>query len=167
MKLRTILKILICAILLISGCGYTTKTCFLPSHIGSVYIETFQNQTDQPNLDNLLRSKLISTFQNDGNLKIAPLNSADTILQGQIIGYTRQALRYEDDEAIREYRLQIVVNFKFQDLVKDTVLVEETNFDGDTTFYLTGSSAKTESSARDDALDDLSLNILNSATTLW
>lgn len=167
MKSRIILKLLICVIILISGCGYTTKTCFLPSHIGSVYIETFQNQTDQPNLDNLLRAKLISTFQNDGNLKIAPPNIADTILQGQITGYTRQALRYEDDEVIKEYRLQIVVNFKFQDLAKDTVLVEESNFIGDTTFYLTGSSAKTESSARDDALDDLSRNILNSVITLW
>ncbi len=149
------------------GCGYTTKANNLPAHIKSVYIQTWHNATDQPNLENELRTALISTFQNDGELSIAASDEADAVLKGRIIGYDRQALRYENNQTVDEYRLTLTVNFQFIDRRTGKAIVKADNFTGDTTFFLTGSSAKTETAARADALSDLSRRILNKVMTLW
>ena len=153
--------------LILGGCGYTTNAFFLPAHIKTVYVETFQNKSDQPNLENDLRAKLIETVQNDGNLKIAPEDEADTVLRGELTGYTRQALRYLNDEAVQEYRITVTVNFNFFDRKNNTNIVKADGFSGDTSYYLSGSKAKSESAARSDALDDLAHRILNKVITLW
>jgi len=157
----------LCVLIIISGCGYTTQAYFLPASIKTVYIETPRNKTDQPNLENELRTKLVSAFQNDGHLKIAANDSADAALKGEIISYTRQGLRYGNDESIREYRLTVTVNFQFIDTASGDVIVKADNFSGDTDFYLSGSSAKSESTARMEALDDLAHRMISRITTLW
>ncbi len=167
MKRGIIFKFFLSILIFIGGCGYATNAYFLPSHMKSVHVETFRNKTDQPNLENEFRKKMISEFQSDGNLKIGSAGDADTILKGDILGYSREALRYDDNEDIREYRLTITVSFEFIDQANQEVVVKKSSFSGDTTFYLTGSSAKSESSAREDALDDLTRRLLNSITTLW
>lgn len=166
-KKKLIFNVFLSFLILSQGCGYTTKAYFLPSQIRSVYIEIFHNQTDQPNLETDLRTKLVSAFQNDGNLKIVAKEDADVILKGELVEYSRQALRYANDEAVREYRLNISVNFEFFNVSNNEIIVKENNFMGDTSFYLTGSSAKSESSARQEALDDLAHRILNRIITLW
>ncbi|MBI4845920.1 MAG: LptE family protein [Candidatus Omnitrophica bacterium] len=154
-------------ILILAGCGYSTNAFFLPLSIRSVYIETFQNKTDQPNIENDLRARLISTFQSDGSLKIATRDEADAVLSGEVIGYSRQALRYSSDEHIEEYRLNVTVNFLFTAVENKEVIVKADSFTGETSFFLTGSSAKSEITARSDALEDLSRRILNKTITLW
>ena len=151
----------------ITGCGYTTKAYFLPKHIKSIHIETFENKTGRPNIENDLRNKIIARFQDDGILRIASRETADVILGGEVTNYLRQALRYSNNEDVREYRLSITVDFELFDKIKNKVIVKETNFAGDTSFYLTGALAKSESDARVDALDDLAKRILNSVTTIW
>lgn len=167
MKSKILLCFLWSGIFILTGCGYTTKAYFLPSSIKNVYIETFENKTDQPNLENELRTKLISTFQIDGNLEIASVDEADTLLQGEVVGYSRQAMRYENNEAVQEYRLSVAVNFEFIERSTGKKIVQASNFSGDASFYLTGSSAGSESQARDEALVNLSRRILNKVITLW
>ena len=158
---------LLALLFLLGGCGYTTKAFFLPSSIQSVFIETFSNSTDEHNLENELRKKLIEAFQNDGNLQITSSSDADTLLTGSIIRYDRQAMRYSNDESVQEYRLTITVNFEFKERVSEEIVVKADNFTGDASFYLTGSLAKSEKSARTDAVEDLSHRILNKIITLW
>ena len=140
---------------------------FLPASFKTVHIETFQNNTDQVALENKLRTELISDFQNDGNLRISSPDDADVILKGEIISYSRHALRYSNDESVQEYRLNIVVNFKFINQETNEIVVKADNFAGNTDFFLTGASAISESSALTDAIDDLSRRILNKIITLW
>ncbi|MBU0635057.1 MAG: hypothetical protein KKB82_06200 [Candidatus Omnitrophica bacterium] len=162
-----ICKLFLLCVLFISGCGYTTKASFLPRHITSIYIDNFRNNTDQPNLENEFRPQLISFFQKDGNLKIAALDDASSIVRGKLVGYSRDVVRYAEDDVVRQYRLTIAVDFEFVDLTNNEVKIEAANFTGDTEFFLTGSSAKTEESARKEALEDLAKNIVNKVITLW
>ena len=76
MKKTNAFNILICLILFLSGCGYTTKAYYLPDSIKSVYIQTLKNKTNEPNLENELKTKLVAVFQDDGNLTIARLSDA-------------------------------------------------------------------------------------------
>ncbi|MFH2137042.1 MAG: LptE family protein [Candidatus Omnitrophota bacterium] len=167
MKINKLSYILYIVFIFIQGCGYTTKANFLPTHIKSVYIETFKNNTDQPNLENEFRTKMIATVQDDGNLIIVSADEADTVLKGQIINYYRQGLRYSNDDAIREYRLGIVTSFEFIDNSTDKAIVKDPSFAGDTTFYVTGTLLTSEDNARKDALNDLATRMLNKILTLW
>lgn len=167
MRIKKLPTFFLFVFVIISGCGYTTKAYFLPSSIRTVYVDNFQNRTDQPNLENELRPKLIAAFQDDGNLKVTSQDEADAVLEGEVVGYSRSGLRYANDEAVQEYRLSIVVNFKFKDYANQKVIVKADNFSGDTSFYLTGSLANSEINARSDALDDLAHRILNKIITLW
>jgi len=152
---------------LLCGCGYTTHVYNLPQDLQTVHVQIMTNKTDQPILEQELRTKLISELQNDGNLTIASYDDADTIIKGQIIGYVRQGLRYDNDEGVQEYRLTITVNFEFINKRTGKVIVSESGFTGDTDYFLTGSSAKSETTARSEALEDLAHRILNKIITLW
>lgn len=170
MKIKTI-KILQLGLILslsfFSGCGYTTQAYNLPNSIKTVYIETFTNNSDQPNIENELRLKLIAAFQDEGHIQITDKADADTILSGKINSYSRQAMRYANNETIEEYRLSITVDFEFIQVAPRQVIVKADNFSGDTSFYLTGSSSKSEKAARTDTIDELAHRVLNKIITLW
>ncbi|MFH1093311.1 MAG: LptE family protein [Candidatus Omnitrophota bacterium] len=167
MKKNNAFNILICLFLFLSGCGYTAKAYNLPSSIKSVYIQTLKNNTEEPNLENELKTKLVAVFQNDGNLTIASNDQADAQIKGQIVAYTRQAMRYASDASVQEYRLNITVNFEFIDLSSGKPIVKADNFSGNASYYLSGANAKSESNARAEALDNLSRLMLNKIITLW
>ncbi|MCG2710839.1 MAG: LPS assembly lipoprotein LptE [Candidatus Omnitrophica bacterium] len=168
MKKTNAFNLLICLALFISGCGYTAKAYYLPSSMKSVYIQTLINKTEEPNLENELKTKLVAAFQNDGNLAIAANNdAADAHLKGEIVGYTRQVMRYTSDESVQEYKLNITVNFEFIDLSSGKPIVKADNFSGNACYYLSGANAKSETSARAEALDNLSRLMLNKIITLW
>ncbi|MFH1061577.1 MAG: LptE family protein [Candidatus Omnitrophota bacterium] len=170
MKNKTIKIVQLClsfSLIFICGCGYTTKAYNLPSSIKTVYIDTFANNSDEPNIENELRVKLANAFQDEGHIKITDKAAADTILTGKINSYARQAMRYANDETIEEYRLTITVNFEFKQVVSQEIIVKANNFTADTSYYLSGSSAKSEKSARTDAIDELAHRILNKIVTLW
>ena len=167
MKRTKAFIIFICCILFVSGCGYTTKAYYLPNSIKTVYIQTLVNKTYEPNLENELKTKLIASFQDDGHLDITPHDEADAHLKGEIIGYSRQAMRYTSDESVQEYRLNITVNFEFIDLSSGKPIVKANNFSGNASYYLSGANAKSETTSRAEALDNLSPLMLNKIITLW
>lgn len=167
MKKTLCFKISICCLFFVAGCGYAVKANFLPAYLKTVYVETFHNGTDQPNLENEFRVKIIAMIQDEGSLSIASPEDADAILKGELVDYYRHPLRYSNDEAVREYRLGIVAAFEFIDKKSKNTIVTDPSFVGDTTFYLTGSLATSEDNARIDALEDLARSMLTKILTLW
>ena len=166
-KTMKVFYILIGCVLFVSGCGYSAKVYNLPASIDSVYVQTFANHTDEPKLENELMTKLVDSFQNDGHLFITANDQADAVLKGEIVGYTRQAMRYSSDESVQEYRLNITVNFEFIDLSSGKPIVKANDFSGNASYYLSGVNAKSETAARTEAIENLSRLMLNKIITLW
>jgi len=162
-----------------SGCGYTTKT-LLPDDIRTIQIETFKNNIDitkevgakdkyelyRPNLEVDLRDAVVSRVFLDGNLKIADKNSADAVLEGQIVQYRKDPLRYQN-EVVQEYRISIVCNVKLINQKDSKVLFEEDGITGDTTYFIAGTLQKTETAALNDAMSDLARRIVNRILENW
>lgn len=162
-----------------SGCGYTTKT-LLPDDIKTIQIETFKNNIDitkevgakdkyevyRPNLEVDLRDAVVSRVFLDGNLKIADKNSADAVLEGQIMQYRKDPLRYQN-EIVQEYRISIVCNVKLISQKDSKVLFEEDGITGDTTYFIAGALQKTETTALNDAMSDLARRIVNRIVENW
>lgn len=171
-----------CALVLLctfSGCGYTTKTV-LPENIKTIHVDIFKNSIDitkevsakdkyevyRPNLEVDVRDALVNRIFLDGHLKLASKESADGILEGEITQYRKDPLRYQN-EVVEEYRISIVCDVTLISAKDNKPLFSEENITGDTTFFTTGSLQKTESTALNDALADLSRRIVNKIVEDW
>jgi hypothetical protein len=144
-------------------------------------VETFKNSIDitkepstkyrynvyKPFLEVKVTNAVIDRLLYDGNLKVVDLESADLLLQGEVVNYLRQPLRYSDAKDILEYRLNIIVNFTLKDLRSDKIVLEDKNLAADTTYFVTGKSAKTEDSALIGLVEDLARRIINRIVDRW
>jgi len=161
---------------LISGCGYTTKS-ILPKSIQTIYVEPFKNDIDYANetrrniylplLEVDARNAVIDRFLFDGNLKITEPETADLILRGNLNNYARTALRFTDNDDVEEYRIHISVSFELYNPKKDEISWTEPGFTGEATFFLRGSEVTSEESAIDKAILDLARRIVERTIEDW
>ena len=161
---------------LLAGCGYTTGS-LLPSQYRTIGIEPFKNAisfvnegsraTYIPLLETKVRQAIVDRFQFDGHLRISDPQRADLILSGELISFDRDELRLTDDRDVQEYRIRITVKLTMTDGTNGEVLWTEPSFAGEATYFLTGSQAKSESAALEDALKDVSRRIVERSIENW
>ncbi len=159
-----------------AGCGYTAHSA-LPAGWQTVYVPPFANKIDYttdnkrnlylPLLEVQVRNGVISRFQFDGNLKVAKADDADLVLTGELIDYTRDAVRYTDNNDVLEYRIRIIVNLKLTEGKDGPLVWEEKGFAGESSFFVSGAQAKPESTAVNDAVTDLSRRIVERTIENW
>jgi len=180
MKLALTLFINIFLLINLSGCGYTTRS-LISSDIETIYIEPFKNKIDftseyseysrlrtyYPLLERDITDEIVDRFKFDGNLKPVKKEDADVILEGELISYRRDTLRYTDSDDVEEYRISIIVNIRLYSLDKEDYLWQENNFIGDTTYFVRGSLAKTERTAVKDAVKDLARRVVERTIEDW
>jgi len=111
---------------------------------------------------------VINRFLLDGYLKVVSNeDDADLVLKGEFTNYEKQPLRYDDASNIEEYRANLVVNVALRDTKKDALLWEENSFVGYSEFFVTGSQAKSEDVAIDEAVEDLVRRIVERTVEDW
>ena len=173
--------------MLIAGCGYTTRPG-LASHLKTVYVKPFDNKIDvtqltagnerfpiyrhQMEVD--LTKAVINRYQFTGLLRPASRERADCRLEGELIGFHRDALRYNASQQVEEWRLNVVVNLRFFDQtiihipeMTPLPLWEESAFTGDTTYFALGANAESEASVFDRAITDLARRIVERTVEDW
>ncbi|HDZ76724.1 MAG TPA: hypothetical protein ENH41_01405 [Candidatus Omnitrophica bacterium] len=169
-------------VIALAGCGYTTRS-FVDPNIRTVYIEPFLNKidiTDElsenrkyktyfPLLEVKITRAVVDRFIFDGNLRIGRPDTADVILKGELVNYVKDALRYEsaDNETVQEYRISLVVNISLIDRDENKILWQENSFIGDSTYFTSGASAKSESAALSDAVVDLARRVVERTIEEW
>ncbi|MFA6349334.1 MAG: LptE family protein [Candidatus Omnitrophota bacterium] len=165
----------------IYGCGYSTHSAFV-SQYRTIYVEPFVNNVDfthekyiankyrtyKPLLETDVTRAVVDRYLFDGNLKPVLKENARLILKGEVTQFRRDALRYEsDNETVSEYRVNIVVNMSLRDVQEDKILWKENGFTGDTTYFTSGSTAKSDDQATQDAITDLARRIVERSVEAW
>ena len=181
-RLRCILGLwsLVSCLWSIPGCGYTARPSLAP-HLKTIYIKPFVNKIDvtqltsgherfpiyrhQMEID--LTNAVISRYQFTGLLRPTKAERADCMLEGDLVAFRRDPLRYDASQQVEEWRLNIVVDLRFIDRTTQTVLWEEGNFTGDTTYFALGTGAESESTALDRAITDLARRIVERTVEDW
>lgn len=167
-------------LLISNGCGYTTRPG-LPANLRTVYIKPFANKIDVTQLSSGderfpiyrhqmevdLTKAVINRFQFTGLLRPAGPDRADARLEGDVVAFRRDALRYDASQQVEEWRLNVVVNLRFIDQHTQAVVWEEEQFTGDTTYFALGSNAESEAKALDRALNDLARRIVERTVENW
>jgi len=168
--------LILCCSLSLAGCGYTTGST-LPAHLKTVHIEPFKNSINYasngirniylPLLEIDARNEIVNRFLFDGNLKLADKDLADLVLSGELVGYNREGLRFDDRDNVEEYRVRIVVNLKMYDNTSQSVMWQEKGFGGEGTYFVSGSLAEPEDNAVDKALEDLARRVVERTVEAW
>lgn len=161
------------------GCGYTTRAYIGPYR--TIYIAPFKNSINianiksdyanyinyYPLLESTITQEVVDRFIFDGNLKVVKEKNADVVIRGELTSYDRTALTYaENNEDVTKYRITLWVNFGLYNR-DGNVIWKKDSFAGDTTYFITGSLAKTEKQALDDAISDLVRRIVEAVVEAW
>ncbi len=155
--------ILASAFLLVGGCGYSLRGS-LPGHIRTVAIPVFTNKTQEPGVENLLTRAVVDAFVTSGRLKVVRPEDADSILEGEIVGYQLNSLSFDPRVNVREYRLTVTLNLQFKDVKKNVVLWRQEGVQEKADFRVQGQVSATissEESALRTAAVDIGRAIVN------
>jgi hypothetical protein len=162
------------------GCGYTTRS-MITGRFRTIYIPQFSNKIDitkegdaasryklnKPLLEVDITNRLVNRFLFDGNLRPAKSESADLTLEGELVEFKRDPVRYSESDNVEEYRVSIIVNIRLVDNRENKILWEENNFTGDATYFTQGANAKTDDVASNDAVNDLTRRIVERVVEEW
>lgn len=108
------------------GCGvYTFSGSTLPSHLKTVDIPLFTNQSLQPGVAEDITAKLNSKVQEDNLLKPVSQNSDATII-GKVLSYDNRPYTYGSKSVrnvdVSSYSVKISVEVEFLDNKKDKTI---------------------------------------------
>ena len=146
----------VAALALATGCGYSTKGN-LPGHIKSVAVPTFKNKTQQPAVESTVTAAVINAFVTSGKLKVVSLDEADSILEGEIIGYDIVSVSVDNRINVRQYRLVVTMNLQFRDVREGGMLFRQEGLqeraDFAVPFEVAGTINREEGAARTAAVD--------------
>jgi len=159
-----------------SSCGYSTRSA-LPGSLRTIYVEPFKNKIDFTNenrrnvyfplIEVNARNAIVNRIQFDGNVRLTEPAKAAMILKGSLVAYERQPIRYDENENVKEYRVQVVVDLRLWDTKENLAIWEEPGFVGETTYFPTGSLATTEAAALDKAMEDLGRRVVERIVENW
>jgi outer membrane lipopolysaccharide assembly protein LptE/RlpB len=174
-----IIPFLVAAVLMISGCGYTTRS-LLPSNLKTIYVENLVNKIKvtaessddrmyrayRPGMEITVSKAIRDKYLMDGNLKVVSSEDADLILKGELVDFRNEALRYDRNDNVMEYRIRIVVNIELQERSGKTRWTES-GFAGEWLYNTSGPQAKTEGSAIVEAEADLARRVVERTIEEW
>ena len=109
-----------------AGCGYSLRGN-LPEHIKTVAVPVFRNRTSEPGVENFLTGAVVEAFSTNGRLRVVRPERADSILEGEVVGYQVQSIAYDPRANVQQYRLVVTLNLRFRDVRRNEVLFEQQN----------------------------------------
>jgi outer membrane lipopolysaccharide assembly protein LptE/RlpB len=130
------------AALLSAGCGYSLRGN-LPDHLQTVAVPVLRNRTPVPAIENFLTAAIVNAFGTNGRLRVTSLDRADSILEGEITGYSLQSIAFDAAANVRQFRLTVTLNLRFRDMRRNEVLFQRGGFSDRADFTVPGSVADT------------------------
>ena len=110
--------------ILAGGCGYTLGGN-LPPHVKTVAVPVFKNLTQEPAIEGVITSAVVTAFSNSGRLRVVPVAGADSILEGEVVAYTVDSIGYDTGINAQQFRLWVTLNVQFRDLRTNTMLWQQ------------------------------------------
>jgi len=150
---------------LLTGCGYSTKRPFR-TDIRTVHVDMLQSREFRRELEMRLTEAIIKRIEMDTPYRIAPKNTADASLTGEILSVKNQVFGDDlDTGRPREIGSTVVIRFRFQDLRSGDILVERPRFVYQTSYIPPVGETFTTGMTR--ALDGMAEQIVETMETDW
>jgi hypothetical protein len=119
------LAIVVAAVLVQSGCGYSLsgRGSFLPPYVKRIGIPLFVNSTTVFDLDRRVTDKVRTEFIGRGKWTIVPdQTGVDAVLAGTITGVTLTPVAFNQQQQATRYALAMTGSVEFKDLQTNKVI---------------------------------------------
>jgi hypothetical protein len=130
----------------------------------------FKNNTEAAGLENTITSAVISAFSNGGRLRVVPVDQADSILEGEIVGYQIDGAGFDRNANVQAYHLRVVLNVTFRDVRQNKTLWQESGLTQTSDFQVQGQVSDTLAVGRgaaSQAAADIGRKIANATIDLF
>lgn len=112
--------------LFVTGCGYSFRSP-VPSHLNTVYVATFDNETREFQLTQQLTERIINEFLAESRLElVSDEDEADLVVHGAILDYEEEALSYDPGETVNPdvftRRVVLRIDIELLDEVREQTL---------------------------------------------
>jgi TolB-like protein len=150
----------------LTACLYGFAGGGLPSHIKTVAILPFDNQTAEPVLVQEVSDAVTEAMERRLGLRLAAEEVADAVVRGAIVRYEPDLLLSqqpgEGEVRVTRRRVRLVLNVEIYDQIEDKPLWQRSSFsiDGEYTPPL-------ETDGREVALEKLVADIVDGAQSQW
>ena len=167
--------------LAMTGCGYSARPG-TASSFKTVYVKPFVNRIDITQLSTSdqdrfplyrhhmevdITNEVINRFQFTGLMRPAGPDRADVRLEGELVSYHKDPLRYDPGQQVEEWRVNLRVNLRFINQATQMLVWEEPNFVGDATYFALGPKTESEATALDRAITDLARRVVERTVESW
>ena len=152
-----------------SGCAYTA-TGVLPSHLKTLAVPTFGNNTVEFRLADDVTDAITNAFIADRRLGIGRERDADAVLRGTVLLYKNQVYGFTSEERATQYEILLVVQVSFRDQVKNRIVWKEDQLAVRTTYNVVPVGevpAKTETDGRAAVVQKLAEQIVSRTVQGW
>lgn len=152
------------------GClKYSFTGTSIPEGVKTVYIPFFPDQSNSGlgDLSDRLNTALIERFINQSKLQLANSEEdADAVIDGTINSYSNRPFSISGDEVANQNQVQIGVKGVFRYKAEDKTVYNK-NFTGNYTYDPTDDPINGETTAADEALQQIANNMFNDAVSSW
>ncbi len=155
----------------VEGIKSTRSEYLIPQHIKKIYLNEILDETGHRNIEPKLLLEIKNQFIADGRLEVVTTKElSDGFLDCRIVRYLLEPLSYDSNFIVEKEKLWVLLDLRFTDTKKDTVLWVEKRFSSDVVFNLLSNNA-TEPSSEIDAIEiiikDLSKKIIKRTIEGW
>lgn len=157
-------------LLLLGGCNYGLRGGGgFPSSIRTVFVERFENQTVQFDLEDQIYLKLFDELPRRLGVRPAGRENADAIVRGKITRYDDAARNYRPGDAgtqteILQRQVQITLAIEVVDTRQNLIIWESTGLTGNGEYT---SSSQTDAAGQTKAIENLVQQILDGVQSQW
>lgn len=159
------------ALLLVAGCGYSFSGSSLPSHLHTIAVPSFVNESLDPTIADEVTRGISDRFLDDNRLKVAREATADVLLEGRVLYYERKVYGYDAEENPETYIVVVRVAVVLKDRVKNRDLWSSDRLEATATYPAGAGSTDglpaSETEARQEAIKNLAQDILAHSLEQW
>jgi len=146
-----------------SGCGPYSFSSSGASHLKTVAVPIFQDQTSEFGIKEKLTDEVIDQFTRDNTLRLTDRRNADSLIEGRIVKVDDQAGAFTRDESVRDIKVFITVNIKYEDLKKRKIIWEEEI----TEWGTFNPDEESRETGIDEAIAKIATEVLNRSVSGW
>ncbi len=145
------------------GCGPYSFSSSGASHLKTVAVPIFQDQTSEFGIKEKLTDEVIDQFTRDNTLRLGDRRNADSLIEGRIVRVDDQAGAFTSGESVRDIKIFITVQIKYEDLKKRKTIWEEEI----TEWGTFNPDEETRETGIDEAIAKIATEILNRSVSGW
>lgn len=153
----------------LGGCNYGFRGGGgFPAHINSIFIEQFDNDTPQFDVDQQIYRQLTERLPRAFGVRLAGESTADAVVRGTVSRYEDVAQNYRPSEGGRvdvvQHQVQITVRVRIIDLERNLIIYESSGISGRGEYR---PDTQSDDAARAEAIATLVQQIIDGAQSQW